>query len=60
MKSNYRFRFKQLQWMAQSLGIVLQRKGKKYEYWNKREGGGTVGEAATLREAYDDFDAFKN
>jgi len=58
----FKFTFDNVKAIAISYGIVFQRKrnGKGYEYWNKREGGGTVGEAATLREAYDDFDAFKN
>ena len=47
--------FKQVETLANSLGICIQRKGKGYEYWNRDEGGGTVGEASTLREAIDDF-----
>lgn len=41
-------------------GIVIERHGKVFQYWNRREGGGTVGEANTLREAWDDLEDFKN
>lgn len=55
-----RLTFKQVQKIANCRGIILQRRGKRFEYWNRNEGGGVVGESSTLREAVDDFESFQN
>ena len=43
---------------ANEHGIAFEREGKGYSYWNKQDGGATVGHAANLYEAYNDLGAF--
>lgn len=47
---------------AFTFGVILERKGRGqgYEYWNAKEGGGTIGEAPTLAEAWVDLQDFKD
>lgn len=55
--------FAKLKVIAKKHGIVLERSGRHsqfylYEYWNKKEGGRSVGSADTLKEAYEDMMSF--
>jgi len=58
MDTPFPLTFKQLRAYADSHNIEIEREGKGYAYWQRSNGGATVGHADTLREAFDDLKQF--
>lgn len=63
-KYSIKYTLKNLQAIAEMMGVVLEKHkkgdGTLYHYWNRNEGGGSVGSAYTLREAYDDMFSYSD